>query len=177
VCFVLIAYAVPAVAAWTLIGLAVTALPVATVARAAVIGYGCVYGTSESLGLSRPAAPGRRWQVPQELMITASPRRRVLVWGAILGPGFLTRNPYAGFAVLPLLVAGSDGVAAGVLLAALIGAGHGGGRALALLGAVARPPQDPMLLLMRSLRWRVLDGLMLAAIAGAVLGAVGERLG
>jgi hypothetical protein len=158
------------------IGLAVSALPLATVARVAVIAYGFGYGSCESLGLPWPPAPGRRWQVPQELMIAAAPRRRLLVWGTILGPGFLTRNLYAGFAALVLLVAGlGGGVKAGVLLAVLIGIGHGSGRALALLAAVARPLQDPMLMLMRSLRWRVLDGLMLLAVAGTVAG--GMRLG
>jgi hypothetical protein len=172
---VLVAYAVPAAAAWAVIGLALSAVPLATVARVAVIGYGFGYGICESLGLPWPPAPGRGWQVPQELMIAAAPRRRVLVWGAILGPGFLTRNLYAGFAALVLLVAASGSVKAGVLLAVLIGIGHGSGRALALLAAVARPLQDPMLILMRSLRWRVLDGLMLLAEAGTVAG--GMRLG
>jgi hypothetical protein len=155
------------------------------VALLAAVLYGCVYGAAESFGVSRPQAPGRSWQVPQDFMIGASSRRRALVWGSILGPGFLTRNPYAGFGILPLLVAGigpAAGAAAGRLAvgltaAVMIGIAHGAGRAVALLRDVSRPQDDPFVLLLRTLRWRALDGLALLAIAGAVTMTVAARFG
>jgi hypothetical protein len=170
---VLTAYAIPAAAVWALLGLIVCVLPLATVALVLIAVYGCGYGAAEISGSARPAAPGRRWQVPQDLVIGASRRRRLLTWGAVLGPGFLTRNPYAGFAALPLLAAtarlAGGSLAAGVCIAALIGAAHGCGRAAALLRDSTIRPDDPLALLLRSIRWRMADGYALLVAAGAAI--------
>lgn len=178
----LIAYALPAAATWAVAGLALSALRLAitALASAALIAaavYGSGYGAAEVRGAAWPPAPGRRWQVPQDLLIGASRKRRVLVWGVILGPGFLTRNPYASFGVLPVLVAATGSFPAGIWIAALIGAAHAAGRAVALLRDSASQPDQPFTLLLRSLRWRVLDGLALLAVAGAAVVTVGFRLG
>jgi hypothetical protein len=181
---VLAAYTLPAAAVWAALGLVLGALPVSRIALVVAAVYAAGYGVIEVAGLPWPV-PGRRWQVPQDLMIGAGARRRVLVWGAVLGPGFLTRNPYAGFAVLPVLVAAVGRQATGtvttaVLVAALVGVAHGAGRAVALLrdsravaapvaGPVAGPVADPFALLLRLLRWRTADGLALLAVAGAAL--------
>jgi hypothetical protein len=186
---VLGAYAVPAAALWAVLGLAIALLvdvalgsvPLGTGALLLAIGYCAGYGAIELYGLPWPA-PGRRWQVPQEMMIGAGGRRRVLVWGSILGPGFLTRNPFAGFGVLPVLlaaIAGAPGhsVTRLVSVAALIGAAHGSGRALALLRDIGYPQDEPFALLLRSLRWRLIDGLALLALAGAAIVTAGRLLG
>ena len=170
----LTAYAVPAAAIWALLGLALCAAPLTPAALVLTVVYGCGYGAAEINGAVRPPAPGRNWQVPQHLLIGASTRRRVWIWGSILGPGFLTRNPYAGFGALTLLVAAAarlaaGSVAAGVCVAALIGAAHGGGRAVALLRDSAIRPDDPLVLLLRSVRWRMADGYVLLVAAGAAL--------
>jgi hypothetical protein len=139
--------------------------------------YGCAYGVAEVCGLRWPRAPGRRWQVPQDLLIGASGTRRLLVWGAILGPGFLTRNPYAGFGMLVLLAASAGSLPATIVVAAVIGAAHAGGRAVALLRDSATPQLEPFALLLRSLRWRTLDGIALLAVAGAAIVTAGYWLG
>lgn len=175
-CLVLAAYLLPAAAAWTVIGLALMALTSALSLTGIVLGlaviYGCCYGVAEISGRGRLAVPGRRWQVPQTMMIDASPWRRVLVWGAVLGPGFATRNPYAGFGLLPIAVAAMTAFhpGAGVLLAAAIGLAHGGARAVALLrdiaGGEVRPDAAGQLeLLLRTVYWRRLDGIVLLAVA------------
>jgi hypothetical protein len=97
-----------------------------------------------------------------------------VIWGAVLGPGLLTRNPYAGFGMLPVLVAASALSAGGSLpaaagLAALTGAAHGAGRALALVRDSHRRPDDPIALVLRSMRWRAADGYALLVIAGAAV--------
>ena len=111
------------------------------------------------------------------MLIGATSTRRVLVWGAILGPGFLTRNPYAGFGILPVLVVADGRLPAGIVIAGLVGAAHATGRACALLRDSSAPLSEPFALLLRSLRWRVLDGLALLTVAGAAFVTAGFRLG
>ncbi|HUA41022.1 MAG TPA: hypothetical protein VMA32_05635 [Streptosporangiaceae bacterium] len=172
----LAAYVLPAAVVWAMLGLLFGVLPIATAAAVAAAVYGAGYGVVEASGMARPAAPGRRWQVPQDLLLGGSGRRRVLLWGAILGPGLLTRNPYASFGMLVVLAATAGGFPAGVVVAALIGAAHASGRALAVLRDSARPQDEPFALLLRSLRWRVLDGMALLAVAGAAFVTAGYRL-
>ncbi len=134
----LAAYAVPAAVTWAGLGLVLGALAlaapaVAAGALAAAVVYGFGYGVIELSGRAGPRAPGSNWQVPQHMLVGAGPRRRMLVWGLYLGPGFLTRNPYAGFGMTVVLVGCAARPLAGLLVAAGAGATHGSGRALALL--------------------------------------------
>lgn len=167
------AYALPALVSWLVLGLGLAALPLTGVALVAAIGYGCYYGAIETAGRRGFAVPGRRWQVPQSMMINASPRRRLLVWGAILGPGFLTRNPYAGFGLLPVTVAAmrAAGQGACLALAAAIGLAHGIARAAALLRDVKRggpvSASDQLDVLLKTVYWRRFDGAALLAVAVA----------
>ncbi len=126
------AYALPAVAVWSALGFAVTVVRLGWLALAAAVVYGGCYAATEISGRGLPP-PGRSWQVPQTMLIEASARRRVLVWGAVLGPGFATRNPYAGFWLLPLAVASMPGTGAGLAAGAAVGLAHGAARAAALL--------------------------------------------
>jgi hypothetical protein len=201
---VIAAYALSAAAAWTLLGAVAAALqavlPVAGIALVAAIGYAGYYGLTQATGLRGLPPPGRGWQVPQTMMIGASPRRRILVWGAILGPGFLTRNPYAGFGLLPLVVAAMTAAGGTVTLAAaaVIGVAHGSARAMALLrdvgdlrqaGALATAPGatatamaaatvaptalTQLDLLLKALYWRRWDGavLLAAAVTAVIIAA------
>lgn len=158
---------------WLALGLCLAALPLTGVALAAAVAYGGYYGGLELAGRRGLAVPGRRWQVPQSMMINATPRRRVLVWGAILGPGFLTQNPYAGFGLLPVAVAAmrAAGTGACLALAAAIGLAHGTARAAALLRDVRRGPSasatDHLDVLLKTVYWRRLDGVALLAVAAA----------
>jgi len=161
------AYALPAVAAWTLLGAGLGALPLARAALLLAAGYAAGYGLTEAAGRRWLPVPGTRWQVPQTMVVGSSARRRLLVWSTILGPGFATRNPYAAFGLLPAAVAAAGGVRAGAVLGAAIGLAHGSGRALALLRD-ARPGAgaDPMRLVLVSMYWRTFDGYALLVIAG-----------
>ena len=171
------AYALPAMLAWALLGIGLGALPLAPAALVIAVLYAVWYGLPEVAGRPRPRAPGSRWQVPQVMVQGVSRPRRLLVWGSILGPGFLTRNPYAGFGLLPILVAAAGQARSAALLAAAIGLAHGTGRALALLRD-ARPgaaAADPMRLVLTSMHWRRLDGVTLLVIAAAAGAACASR--
>ena len=148
----LAAYAGPAIAVWVLLGLALTAFPLRWLALPAAVAYGGYYGTLELTGWRGLPAPGRSWQVPQSMLIDAPPRRRLLVWGALLGPGFATRNPYAGFGVLPVAAAAMPGPVAGIAFGAAIGLAHGAARAAALLRDVRELRDVPELRGVRDLR-------------------------
>lgn len=171
------AYTVPAVAVWAVLGLGLGALPLAGPARTLTAIYAGCYGLQEVTGRRGLPTPGSRWQVPQTMVLGVSGRRRILVWGSVLGPGFLTRNPYAGFGLLPIVVATAGGVRAAATLAAVIGLAHGTGRALALLRD-ARPgaAADPLRLVLTSMYWRAFDGFVLLVVAGAAIAVQGHLL-
>lgn len=200
---VLAAYAVPAVAAWSMLGLALTAVPLRWLALPVAVLYGGYYGAAELTGRGGLPAPGRSWQVPQSMLIDAPPRRRLLVWGALLGPGFATRNPYAGFGLLPVAVAAMPRPAAGIALGAAIGFAHGTARAAALLrdvrelgAAEVRVPvraasavtagsadpagPDPLTwhldALLKTVYWRRADGAVLLAAAALAAAASAASL-
>ncbi len=159
------------------LGLLVNLLPLSTIALILMAGYGVFYGVLEADGMARPAPPGSRWQVPSEWVRGVSRRRRLVVWGSLLGPGFATRNPYAGFWLLPLAAAAVGNIGYGVLLAAAIGAAHSTGRAVGLL----RDGQDAdvnsyLQSALRSMYWRTADGFALLAAAGAAAMTYAYRL-
>ena len=168
----LAAYAVPAAVIWAGFGLALGALPIAAGALVVAAVYGLGYGVIEASGRAKPRAPGSNWQVPQRMLIGAGGIRRLLIWGLALGPGFVTRNPYAGFGMTLVLVGCAGRPGLGLLVGAAAGVAHGSGRALALLrdarvrGARSRAA-EPFQVLLTSVRWRIFDGLALLMIAVA----------
>jgi hypothetical protein len=167
-----VAYALPAAVVWTLLGLLLNLLPLSRPALLLIVAYGGFYGLAEATGRSGIAPPGSRWQVPQTMVAGVSRRRRVLTWGSILGPGFATRNPYAGFVLLPLAVAAVGSIPAGVALAAAVGAVHGTGRALAVLrDARDAAAADHLQMVLKSMYWRTFDGFALLVVSGAALAA------
>jgi hypothetical protein len=161
------AYTMPAVGVWAVLGLLVNAIPLRLAAVAMIVVYSACYGLIEATGRARPAPPGSRWQVPQSMVRGGTSWRRMAVWGSILGPGFATRNPYAGFAVLPLSVAAVGSIRMGIAVAAAVGFAHGTGRALALLrDARAAQMADYAQSVLRSMYFRMADGYALLAISG-----------
>ena len=151
--------------------MALNALPLGEVALVGLVAYGMYYGVIEATGMRGLRAPGTTWQVPKTLVgVDRSRWRRLLTWGSLLGPGFATRNPYAGFGLLLLAVAAPGNVLVGVVLGASVGALHGAGRGLALLrDARGIEGADYLEAVVRSLYWRTADGLALLAIGAMAL--------
>jgi hypothetical protein len=161
------AYALPAAAVWAVVGLLVNALPLQSAALVLITSYATYYGLVEATGIRGLRSPGAAWQVPQSFVRGDSRWRRVLVWGSILGPGFATRNPYAGFALLPVIVAAVGNIRTGVFLALAMGIVHAIARALALLrDAHEIETADYLQAVLKSMYWRVFDGFALLVIAG-----------
>jgi hypothetical protein len=149
------------------LGLLLNAYDIRRPALFLIVIYCLYYGFTEAAGIRGLAPPGSNWQVPQSFVVNTSRHRRVLIWGTILGPGFFTRNPYAGFGFLPLGVAALDSVRTGLLAAAAIGFAHGAGRALAVLrDARAADASGYLASVLRSMYWRRFDGIALLALGG-----------
>lgn len=159
------AYAVPAAIAW--MGVGTILRPIASYPLLlAVPGilYALCHGRNETLGLPR-RPPGSIWQVPASWIAGRSQPARALIWGALLGPGFVTRNPYAGMWLMPVLV----GLSQSLAIAGGVGGAHGLARALGILHN-CRLACDPA----RAAswepyqRWRRYDGMLLLLGAGAI---------
>jgi hypothetical protein len=156
------------------IGAGLAALPVQRAALSLAVVYGAFYGAVEATAKLRRrlSPPGSNWQVPSRWVIKVSRPRRVIVWGSILGPGFFTRNAYAGFALLLLILASVGSVPAGVALGAAIGLTHGTGRAIALVrDARHAATADYLQTTLKMMQWRMIDGLVLLLITGIGISA------
>lgn len=173
----MLAYAFPAVIIWTALGLILNSVSLSSAALVAIVVYALFYGVHESHGRAVPAPPGSTWQVPSSWVRGVSKSRRIAVWGSMLGPGFATRNPYAGFGLLPLAVAAAGSIRYGVWLAAAIGLAHAVGRSLALVRDVHGPSinEDPFRAILKAMRWRMVDGYALLLIGGIAIAACAAR--
>ena len=106
-----------------------------------------------------------RWQVPAYWVRGRSEGVKTLIWGAVLGPGFLTRNPFAGFAT----AAGLAFLSGNAWGAGIIGAAHVIFRALGILRNQRQsvtPEEAPQA---RRIQYRALrlDGALLVLIASS----------
>lgn len=156
-----------------MIGAILNAPPIARGAAIALVAYGLFYGIAEVADVSGLWVPGIRWQVPPALVTKRSSRRVIVVWGGLLGPGFATRNPYAGFAALLLGIATFGNIKIGAAVAVAVGVAHGTARALALFRDARKIDHlDYLESVLRSLYCRRFDGLMLLLLAGLSLAAL-----
>ena len=165
-----LAYMAPGAAAWAALGLLLWQMHIPVLIWLLV---GAVYAAVYGLGRLWPAGiapPTIRWQVPAQWVID---RRwaSTLIWGFVLGPGVLTRNPLAGMWMLPVSLALQTDVQSAVGLGAALGALHGAARATAVMRLQPRlaSQRRPELELFASLwRWRMIDGFVLLFALGAL---------
>ncbi|HEX6683439.1 MAG TPA: hypothetical protein VF062_11615 [Candidatus Limnocylindrales bacterium] len=134
------------------------------------VGYALAHGIAETLGLPL-RAPGLGWEVPAAWLKGRGRAKRILIWGATLGPGLVTRNPYAGMWFVPLLLATTTAdpfpaAAAG----AFIGLAHGTARAAGIIAnRRGEDCQLPWRMTITRIRFRLADGLCLLFAAGVVI--------
>ena len=167
----LAAYVVPAAIVWGLLGLALGWFhAMALVLPLLGLGYALWFGIVETLHL--PVSPPElAWQVPSSWIRGRRFVVQTLTWGTLLGPGLLTRNPYAGMWLLPLLLGLHRSLLPAVTLGIGIGAAHGIARALGVLSnrTCMEADGDAHLRIMAAQsRWQYVDGLFLLLAAGAL---------
>lgn len=138
---------------------------------ALALGYALWYGTREALALPR-RVPGLAWQVPSGWINRRPAMIQTLTWGTALGPGLVTRNPYAGMWLLLLLLGLNRSLLVTVVVGIVIGAAHGGARALGILSNRKQMDSDMeyahLKILGAQLHWAYIDGLALMLAAGAL---------
>lgn len=177
VLFYIVAYVLPAAIVWGILGFVLQ--PLGKVPWIPLIAsvYALGFGVCEVLGFPL-WPPDSKWQVPSQWLEEHSAVVQTLIWGLSLGPGLLTRNPYAGMWLLPFLLTLSHDrlTATGVGIA--IGIAHGGARALGILnnrknlGASCTP-----YVVLTQWRWRLADGLALLLAAGGLMVYIVSLLG
>jgi len=165
---VVAAHAVPAALVWAVIAAAANPLPDG-VATILALGYALAHGVAETVGLPL-RAPGVGWEVPAVWLKGRGRAGRILIWGATLGPGLVTRNPYAGMWLLPLLLTTTttDPVSAAAA-GAFVGLAHGTARAIGILANHRGDSCDlPWRMAVTQMRFRLADGLALLFAAAVV---------
>ncbi|MDQ6660024.1 MAG: hypothetical protein M3Z24_03550 [Chloroflexota bacterium] len=90
---------------------------------------------------------------------------QTLIWGMTLGPGFMTRNPYAGIWLLPVFLTLHHNLLINVAIGLIIGITHGTARAFGVI-YTHRNLDTCGLSILTQWRWRIVDGLMLLLVAG-----------
>ncbi len=129
--------------------------------------YAFTFGILETLGLPIQA-PGLAWQVPAQWIRGRSATMQTLTWGACLGPGLVTRNPYAGMWLLPLLTVLDHNLLTAIFIGMAIGVAHGGARAIGVLSnrRHLKVSCNHLVILGVQWRWQFMDGLAFASEGG-----------
>ena len=166
------AYILPAAAVWSI--LSVVFWPLSSISITVLIPfmamvYAFAFGVFEALGLPF-RAPSLAWQVPSQWISGHSRVAQTITWGAILGPGLVTRNPYAGIWLLPLLLALNHSLLTAIAVGIAVGIAHAAARAIGVLSNLKYMDTNHgyILVLGAQLRWLYMDGLALLLAAGAL---------
>lgn len=131
--------------------------------------YALWFGVFETLGIPL-RSPGLAWQVPSHWVNGRPSVLQALVWGAILGPGLLTRNPYAGIWLLLPLVAFNHNLLMAAAVGGAVGVAHGGARVFGVLHnrRYMETSNGHLKILGSQLQWRYMDGVAMLLAAGAL---------
>lgn len=159
------AHVLPGALAWAVIGLSLGLFKYGHTALYITGAYALVFGLGEvfTMWLRSPSSP---WQVPARWLMGRGEWARVGIWGLALGPGVLTRNPYAGM-WLPLLVLCIPGSPfTGFLLGLSVGFCHGFTRSIGIL--FQGQTKSHWSVASEHLQWRTVDGYFLV-FAGSML--------
>ena len=166
------AYILPSAIVWGILGMVLWPLHnIPWLMPLIALAYALWFGLLETLGIPfRP--PGLAWQVPSSWINGRPALVQALTWGSVLGPGLITRNPYAGMWLLPFLLAFNNSLLMAIGVGIAIGIAHGGARVLGVLNNRRQMDIDPdytyLRILGAQMRWQYIDGLVLLLATGAL---------
>lgn len=166
-----IAYIIPAVIVWGVLAIVVHPLAhLALIMPFVAWMYALVLGLLEALAIPfRPLSLS--WQVPAQWLQGRSAFAQTLIWGVTLGPGFVTRNPYAGMWLLVVMLTLNQHIFTTLGIGIVIGIAHGGARAIGIL--IKRQNLDACGSgILKQWRWRTADGYILLFGAGCFTATV-----
>lgn len=166
-----LAYALPAALVWSLLGWIWASVHVSIVSRSVAVAYAAVFGIAEVMWL-RLSPPSSGWGVPARWVRGRGMPSRTVIWGTLLGPGLVTKNPYAGMWLLPLLMWSAPTAAAGAVVGLGAGLAHGSMRAWGVRSN-ARHGRGGHAIMLRQLYWRYVDGAVLLFAAAALAVSIG----
>lgn len=165
------AYTLPAAIVWSSLGFALGATGGSTPAALAALAYAAFWGWVELSRISIQP-PGLNGGVKSTWVVNRHPAAQLAIWGAALGPGLVTYNPYAGMWLIPLLLALTGDPATGLAVGALVGLAHGLGRAAGVAHNIRDIRRACEGASMRALeaapRWRLVDGAVLLGVAACL---------
>jgi hypothetical protein len=161
-----LAYALPAALVWLVLGGISGSVHLSIVSRSVAVAYAAVFGIAEVMWL-RLSPPSSSWGVPARWVRGRGMGSRTVIWGTALGPGLITKNPYAGMWLLPLLMWSATGAIAGAVVGLGAGLAHGSMRAWGVRSN-ARKGGGSHAIMLRQLYWRYVDGAVLLFAAAAL---------
>lgn len=130
--------------------------------------YSLGFGACEVIGIPIRSF-SLTWQVPARWLQGRSRTAQMFIWGIFLGPGLVTKNPYAGIWLLPLLLVLDYNRSIAIGVGASIGIMHGFAYALGILnnhknigGSCTHS------VILAQWKWRIADGLALLLVAGGL---------
>ena len=155
---------------WAGLGAALGPVPNGWAALAVAAGYALLYGIAETARYPLRRV-GLRAQVPSSWIRGRRPAVQVAIWGALLGPGLVTHNPYAGMWIVPFMLALTQNTRTGLAAGAAAGLAHGVTRAAGVLRVMPRLSawEHPAPLVLAQMRWRAVDGAALALLGGMLV--------
>ena len=165
------AYVLPASFIWGILGVGLRLLnSIPLLLPVLAVFYALRFGIPETLGL-RSRLFGLAWQVPSNWVKGRPAPIQTLIWGITLGPGLMTKNPYAGMWLLPLLVALNSSLPMAIVVGVAVGATHGLARSLGVLcnrRCIDMDENAYLKILAAESRWQYADGLALLLAGGAL---------
>lgn len=164
----IVAYVLPAGIIWGVIGTVL--VPVREFPWLPFVAwtYALWFGICEAVGLPFRSLTST-WQVPAQWLQGHSNLAQTFLWGFYLGPGLVTRNPYAGIWLLPLLIPLIHNQFVSIALSVAIGVAHGATRALGVLwNWKSLGDSCSHELVLTQWRWRFIDGIAMLLVAGVL---------
>lgn len=169
-----LSFGIPAFIVWGVASAVLHSVPDSAELRVTIAVSALIAGFLEVAGRYAPIFSST-WQVPSSWVSGKTYWLRCLIWGAFLGPGFVTRNSLAGTwllvaSLIPLTHAFGMPT---FLMGGMIGVGQSSGRVAGITRQILGGRIDHMKGIIRQMRARRIDGLVLVLLGATLIASLG----